>query len=322
MNTRDLLVCLLLAGLGLPGMGEGGPPEATCLYVSSYHVGYHWNDGIEAGLEPTLAGVCRLERFYMDTLRHKGADHARARGVEAKALIDRLAPAVVIACDDAASQYLVQPFLREVATPVVFCGVNWSVEPYGYPYPNLTGMIEVAPQEPLLRQGKELVPGARRVLFLSADVPTQHKERERLEQVARRLGLELESRLVTSLEEWRAGFAAGQVDHDLVVLGNPSGIRGWDEGEARRVVDGGTRRLTLSFGVLMSRHAILSLVNVPQEQGEWAGAAAREILKGTPPSAIPIVPNQRWRILARPTLAAAAGIPLPEPILRQAERVE
>jgi len=289
----------------------------VCLYVSSYHAGYHWNDGIEAGLKQSLGKACELKRFYMDTLRNKAPEFAAAKGVEAKQLIDATKPAVVIACDDPASKHLVMPYLKNVATPVVFCGVNWTVEPYGYPYANLTGMIEVAPIQPLIQEARSLLPKARQLAFLAADVPTQHKEVERLQKVAAEEGLTLSVKLVNSFEAWRKGFEQVQ-NADLVILGNPAGISGWDEAAAGRFIQAQTRRLSLSFGVAMSRHAVFAMINMPEEQGEWSGQLARLILAGKPPAELPITANRRWQMLANPELARKIGIRLPERILQRA----
>ena len=145
--AKSLIGLAALAAVVIPSVANAAEP--VCLYVGSYHAGYHWNDRIEQGLERSLKGVCEVHRFYMDTKRNKGAPFAEGKAEEAKALIDKLRPDVVIACDDNASKYLVVPHLKGSAVPVVFCGVNWTVEPYGYPFPNVTGMIEVAPVRPL-----------------------------------------------------------------------------------------------------------------------------------------------------------------------------
>ena len=44
---------------------------ARCLFVSSYHQGYAWSDGVERGLRSVLDGRCELKQFDMDTKRHK-----------------------------------------------------------------------------------------------------------------------------------------------------------------------------------------------------------------------------------------------------------
>lgn len=315
---------ILLAGLmGLLPMATFADPPTrpVCLYVSSYHPGYHWNDGIEAGLTKSLSEVCELRRFYMDTLRNKEPEFAAAQGAEAKKRIDEMQPDVVIACDDPASKYLVMPYLKNAAIPVVFCGVNWSVEPYGYPYRNVTGMIEVAPIQPLMQEARALLPHARQLAFLTADVPTQRKEVERLQKVAADHGFTLNAHFVGDFDAWRISFDQAQTA-DLVVLGNPAGIAGWDEAAARPFIQEHTRRLTLSFGIAMSRHAVFAMVNVPEEQGEWSGELARLILNGEAPDRLPIAANRRWQMLANPELARKVGVRLPERLLQHAILVE
>ena len=289
----------------------------VCLYVSSYHHGYHWNDGIETGLEHSLGKACELRRFYMDTKRNKGAEFAIAKAAEAKQLIDEINPDVVIACDDNASKYLVVPHLKNTATPVVFCGVNWTAEAYGYPYPNVTGMIEVAPVGPLVQEARTIVPEARTLGFISADVPTQHKEVERLKKAAAKEGLELRAQLVGNFAAWQTAFNEIQAA-DIVVLGNPAGITEWEWDTAKTSIPAHTRRLTLSFGVAMSRHAVFAMINVPEEQGEWSGELARLILNGERPGDLPITANRRWQMFANPGLARRIGIHLPERIVQNA----
>jgi ABC-type uncharacterized transport system substrate-binding protein len=331
MKTLISLVSLLAAlPLVTTAQAESSP---ICLYVSSYHAGYHWNDGIETGLTQSLGKACELKRFYMDTLRNKAPEFAAAKGAEAKQLIDAIKPAVVIACDDPASKHLVMPYLKNTTTPVVFCGVNWTVEPYGYPhdYPhgNVTGMIEVAPIQPLIQEARSLLPKARQLAFLAADVPTQHKEVERLQKVAAAEGLTLSVKLVNSFAAWRKGFEQVQ-NTDLILLGNPAGIHDWDDAAAGRFLQANTgktssqasRGLTLSFGVAMSRHAVFAMINMPEEQGEWSGQLARLILAGKSPAELPITANRRWQMLANPELARKIGIRLPERILQRAVIVD
>lgn len=296
----------------------GGFAESTCLYISSYHRGYHWNDGIEAGVKRGLGGACKLQSFYMDTKRNKSSEFAKSKALEAKRLIDKLKPDVVIACDDNASKYLVVPHLKGTHVPVVFCGVNWTVKPYGYPYPNVTGIIEVAPIKPLLKEAHSLQPAATRILFLSADVPTQHKEVKRLKKIAQEEGVPLQVRLVKDYSQWQQGFDEAQPT-DILVLGNPAGIKQWKWRAAAEFIHQQTRSLTVSFGVAMSRHAVFSMINVPDEQGEWSAELAKQILAGQSPGDLPITANRRWQMVVNPLLARRLNIQLPERLLQNAK---
>ena len=315
----SMTVLCLLCGLGI---NQHVSADSICLYVSSYHAGYHWNDGIEKGLHQELHGACTLEKFYMDTKRHKSPEHATRKADEAKKLIDKIRPDVVIACDDNASKYLVVPHLKGTSTPVVFCGVNWTVDRYGYPSSNVTGMIEVAPIRPLVHEAKRLVSDATTVAFLSADVVTQQKDAQRLQKIAGAEGISLSVNLVSSFNAWKKLFKEIQQHSDFIILGNPAGIGDWDSDRARNFIREHTNKLTVSYGLAMSKHAIMSMVNVPAEQGAWSAQVAKLILQGEKAGDIPIVSNRRWRMFINPTLASKVGIRLRESDFQNTTRVD
>ncbi|MFQ5518963.1 MAG: hypothetical protein ACE5E3_03070, partial [Mariprofundus sp.] len=148
-----------------------------CLYINSYHAGYAWSDKIESAVKAELAGHCKVSVFQMDTKRNTSAAFGEQKALEAKALIESLKPDVVIASDDNASKYLIAPYYKNADIPFVFCGINWTAEPYGYPYSNATGMIEVSAIKAMLGKAREIVGGVKSVAFVAAkDVRTDAKE--------------------------------------------------------------------------------------------------------------------------------------------------
>lgn len=299
----------------------GAAQAASCLYVSSYHPGYEWNDGIERGLVAGLAGKCELARFYMDTNRNPEPAFAQRKALEAKRLIEATRPDVVIACDDAASKYLVQRHFRDAALPIVFCGINWTVEPYGYPYANVTGIIEIAPIRQLMNEVRALLPSVDRGIYLAADIMTQHREAEENRAIYAQGGMSVSPVFVKTMAQWKAAFAAAQeATHsaDFVVLGTNAGIADWDAGEARRSVLAATRKLVVSNYDWMAPFAALTLAKIPEEQGEWAAQAAVSILGGAPPASLPIVVNRHWQAYVNPELARRAGIALPPRLVHKA----
>ncbi|MCP4577871.1 MAG: hypothetical protein GY846_16480 [Deltaproteobacteria bacterium] len=72
---------------------------------------------------------------------------------------------VVIAADDNASKYLIKPFYKDAGLPFVFCGVNWDASNYGFPYRNVTGMIEVAGAKELVKILQGYAKGSRVALL-------------------------------------------------------------------------------------------------------------------------------------------------------------
>jgi ABC-type uncharacterized transport system substrate-binding protein len=293
---------------------------AKCLFVSSYHQGYAWSDGVEEGLRKALDGQCELQQFDMDTKRKKSETDKQRAAQEARLLIEDWKPDVVIAADDNAAKYLIQPFYKDDDTPFVFCGVNWSAEEYGFPYPNVTGMVEVAPIQPLLERAGEIVNPARRALYLGADTLTERKNLERFQRATDGLGIELDNRLVDSTEAWIAAYNGAQ-DTDFLILGSNSGINDWDAERVAAALAESSTRLTVTTHGWMMPYSMFGLTKVPQEQGAWAGEIAIEILRGTEPGDIPIIANRKWDVWANGDLLSTAQIALPRHLKHKAKRV-
>ena len=281
-----------------------------CLFVSSYHQGYAWSDGVERGLRQTLQGKCELRQFDMDTKRKKSVEEQKAAALEAKALIESWRPDVVITADDNAAKHLIQPYYRDAALPFVFCGINWTVKEYGFPYKNVTGMIEVAPVKAMIEEARGLVPGARKVLYIGADTSTEIKNAARIRKAAEDQGLVYEEKLARTLESWVAAYRAGQ-EYDFIVIGSNAGIDDWDTQRAMDAITPLTRRLTVTSHEWMMPVSMLGMTKVPEEQGEWAGSVALQILDGVAPQSIPVIANRKWDLYLNPALIDTAALTLP-----------
>ncbi len=106
----------------------------------------------------------------------------------------------MITADDNAAKYLIAPYYKDDALPFVFAGVNWTAAEYGFPYKNVTGMIEVAPIVPMLESAIDIVPNLKRAFYLGADTLTEQKNLVRFREAAKQLGFKLEWALVDTLE--------------------------------------------------------------------------------------------------------------------------
>jgi ABC-type uncharacterized transport system substrate-binding protein len=318
------LAAALLTGLFLvafTGAARAAPP-ARCLYVSSYHAGYEWNDGIERGLESALQNRCEIKKFYMDGKRHLGEDYAQAKALEAKQLVHAWKPDIIIAADDNVSKFLIAPYFKDAAVPVVFCGLNWTADAYGYPYRNATGMIEVGPIEPLQVEVLAVVKHPRRGVFLSAEEITQKKEFSMVQELYKRRGIAMTHKQVSTMAAWQAAYKAAQDSADFLVLGNNAGINDWDNAAARRYAYDHGRRFSVAYLDWMAPYAMLTMAKIADEQGEWSGKVALLILDGTPPSKIPVVANRRWNMFVNTRLLDKSGIRLSPDILQKAVKVE
>jgi hypothetical protein len=70
--------------------------EAKCLYVSSYHKGYAWSDGVELGMRNVLTGHCNIRQIDMDTKRNKDKDYIQKTVQAIRQQIASWQPDVVI----------------------------------------------------------------------------------------------------------------------------------------------------------------------------------------------------------------------------------
>lgn len=319
-SLRPLAAGIAVVALSWAGVASDAS-AAKCLYLSSYHKGYEWNDGVERGLDAALEGKCAVDKFYLDTKRHRDEAHAETIARAAKAHIEATRPDVVIACDDAASMHVVKPYYKDAALPIVFCGINGSVEPYGYPYSNVTGMIEISPIKPLIKSIKEILKKTRRGAYLGSDVLSQHKEFELNRQVYAKEGIVITPIFVKTMKEWEDGYKKAQ-RADFVVVGNNGGLDDWDQDRARRAALAHAKTLTVTNYDSMVDTAMLAVTKVAEEQGEWAAETALAILGGMIPSQIPIVPNRRWNLFVNPALLDKAGVRLPAHLMHKAVKVD
>jgi hypothetical protein len=176
LRTRGALaiaVIFILATIALPSI-SGAKSQPKCLFVSSYHKGYSWSDGVERGLRSVLAGQCELRQFDMDTKRHKSEKEKIAAAIAAKTLVEKWKPDIVITADDNAAKYFIKPYFKDHAIPIVFAGVNWTAREYGFPYTNVTGIVEVAPIQPMLLKARDIAAGTR-AFYLGADTLTERR---------------------------------------------------------------------------------------------------------------------------------------------------
>ncbi len=314
-KTIGFAICLYFVVIGqlLPAHAA-----RRVLYVDSYHEGYEWSDGLTEGIRSVLddSGV-DLKIFRMDTKRHTDETFKKNAALQAKELIASFHPDVVIASDDNASKYLIVPYFKDAKLPFVFCGVNYSADDYGFPYSNVTGMLEVPPAIKLiysLKHFKRIV----KVGYMAADTLTERKDGEYTKHDVRE---DFIQRYVKTFDEWKTVFNNMQNQVDVLIVGNNGGIQGWDDDEARRFTLENTRIPTGCLLDWIAPLVFLGATRSAHEQGSYAAETALKILEGTPPANIPIVGNVQANIILNMQLAKKLGITIPKSFLKIASRI-
>ena len=299
-----ILIWLILIpySLGFAQSYEG----KRVLHIDSYHQGNEWNDRIAAAVAKTLEGTgVELKTIRLDTKRNPSDAFKQEAARRAKAVIEAYEPHVVTASDDNASKYLIQPYYKDAALPFVFCGLNWDASTYGFPYANVTGMVEVSPIPQILSLLKRYAKGTR-LGYLTEDTPTKRKE---LKYHGELFGITYDQvYLVNNFAEWQQAFRAAQTEVDMLVILGVAKIEDWDDDAAKQLAETETAIPTgTDFGWLMHL-ALLGVGKSPEEQGDWAARAALKILDGVSPRQIPITYNKGGTLYFNRRIASNLGI--------------
>ena len=251
-------------------------------------------DAITRGARWALNGTgVEMRVFYMDTKRNTGEEWKRHAGDRAFAEAEAYDPDVIITVDDNAQRYLGQR-LTGGAKPVVFCGVNGDPADYGYPAPNVTGIVERLHFERTLALLDRIRP-CRRIAILSSHDPTSEGAfaymRERTvdadvtewvlaktfaewKEAVHRLNRTVDAFGVYSYHTIRDGEDSTRLD--------PKEVMEWTRRNAR-VPTFGFSEFGIEDGLL------IGLTVSGFEHGERAAQYALEIMRGTPIERLPVM---------------------------------
>ncbi|TBW53340.1 ABC transporter substrate-binding protein [Marinobacter halodurans] len=305
-KTILLVVALLAALVSIPASADAAYTGKKILYVGSYHAGYPWSDGIVKGIESVLkdTGV-ELKRVEMDTKRNTSEAFKKSAALNVKAEIENFKPDVVIACDDNAAKYLIMPYYKNADLPFIFCGLNWNTSVYGFPYDNVTGMVEVSMMPQVIKQLRKYARG-NRIGFIGDDTLTSRKN---IQYHADILNIKYDQiYLAKSFSEWKTMYMELQSQVDMAIIINNAGISDWDDEKAVEFVRHNTSIPTGTNNTWMMAFSLLGIIKMPEEQGQWSAQAALKILDGTPPSKIPITHNKQGKLYFNMKLGNIFGI--------------
>ncbi|MGD9007275.1 MAG: ABC transporter substrate binding protein [Desulfobacteraceae bacterium] len=287
------------------------------LYIDSYHEGFAWSDGITEAIQKTLRDHdVNLKIHRMDTKRNPDEKYKIRAAQIAKSVIDNYRPDLVIASDDNASKYLIMPYYKNGSLPFLFCGVNYSADAYGFPYSNVTGMIEVAPVIKLIYSLKHFT-RIETVGYLAQDTLTERKDGAYAKRDIREKFI---ARYVKTFEEWKREFLKLQDEVDVLIVGNNGGIKGWNERQAQRFVENNTRIPSGCLLDWLTNYAFLGATRLASEQGEYVASTALKIIDGTPVDDIPIVRNTQADIIINLRIANKLGLKIPNSFRKIASR--
>lgn len=315
-HVLPALACLLL--------GTTAAAADTVLVVHSYHQGYGWTDGIQAGIAEAMQGSgAQVEVLYMDAKRQTEAAQRTAAGQAALAKVAELKPKVVITSDDAAQTFFAKELAGKPGAPaVVFNGVNAEAAKYGYPAANVTGILERPHVTQCLEFIGKIVPGAKQVAFISdpgevtdAMIPFFKTQAQPVPIVA--------YDVATTVAEWQALVAKHQ-DKDAILVHNYQSLKDADGKPADPkavmawTVANTKRPLVAVFDFAVRDGCVFGITESAKEHGQESGRIAREILAGKQAGDIPIMTAKNGLVMFNLTSAKALKLDIPFELLELA----
>ena len=274
------------------------PKPPICVYIASYAPGYSWQDGIEQALTKTLKNHCQLKTFFMNSKKVFDKQALQKIGLHAVDFIESHSPDIVIVSDDNAVKYVLKEHFHNSQLPFVYCGVNNSGIPYGLPYKNTTGMIEKNPTEALLKLLFSINPIKTHVAFMTTSGTSANRDIHEFHQLVDKLGIASSAFQIHDEQEWRVLYKQLQEDPkvDIILFSNRIALKTWDHYKNIEWIKQHNNKISITTQDWMMPYVAVGMNKIPGEQGHWAGAAAIEILNGTPVSQISIVPNQKFQL--------------------------
>lgn len=305
MNIRVSILLFACLILGQTALAENSTAKKI-LFVDSYHQGYLASSHIVSGVKEALADHnIHFKLIEMDSKRNPEPADIKDAALKAKAVIDEYKPDVLIACDDNAAKYLIEPFYKNSNLPIVFCGINWDASIYGFPFQNMTGIIEVALVSEIIRHLRKHSKG-NRIGFLGGDRLSERKNREYYQK---RFNIDFtKTYFASSFEQWQRSFAKLQDEVDMLITTTHVGITGWDDASAQTFVEKHVKIPVATEHHWEMPYALVGIAKDYKEIGLWSGHTALKILAGVPPNQVSITSNKKGKLFFNTRIAKILGI--------------
>lgn len=285
------------------------------LILHSYNTDYSWVRNINQGINNVIGNRTDFSVHwqYMNAKNHPSVEYKQKMGVLIRRLISHLQPDVIVAIDDDAQNYVAKFYVDHPTINIVFSGVNARPEDYGYDETkNVTGILERIPLGacrdviPYLVDPK-MNPSDIRVINLGDKSDTVMLDAKTISDFNWAPLNLIDSIFVDNFEDWKKAILSASKRADCLFITNyrqlervegkpgfvpPKEVMEWTVKHASVPILGGNIFVVEDGGSL-------ALATSPMEQGRVAAEMALEIIKGTPPSKIPITASRDYLVSMR-----------------------
>ncbi len=303
-----IAVCgLLIGSLVISATSEA----SRILVLHSYATDYVWtnltNQSLDSSFRESKFNV-KIRYFYMNT---RSLDYSKnAADIEQSLadIVSEFQPEVIIAMDDAAQKIISRRYLNHPDISIVFSGVNYSIEQYGYQNAdNVTGIFEHKPVERIKKVLNEFnrlqeIDSPPSVLFLADNSTSSHSNSQFLSTQDWGDINYRGAKYCATFGEWKRFItqSSGKYDYILVSgyrqLLDAAGER-VDSAEIANWTQVNSRAGVVGMNIFNSEDGILVSVGVsPYEQGARAFKMALQIIRGDSADEVPYAYPERYVI--------------------------
>lgn len=323
MKLKVLILILLTAGtltFILIFTKKSLQKSIHVIWIDSYNKGFPLSDEKETVFRNIFSkNNIDFTVFRMNSKRYKDDNNLSIIASQIYDQLNSLNVSAVIASDDAVQKYLVVPYLLNKDIPVIFCGVNWSADDYGYPAENVTGVLEVDNTSTLVSIFSNFgINDNIGFLTVSGDL-TEKKQIKHYLDIIDPHNIFISE---PDFESYKKNFLAAQKKCSALILGSFSAIPDWNQGEAEIFFRSNTSIPTGSFLEFMLPYTCFTVNRFSSEQAILASELTLEILKGKKPSDFPIRINSSSEIYINTELTEILKLKIPHSLLKKARIYE
>ena len=314
MKLKQILfITIFIFAFTIPSNAQ---TQRKVVFLDSYHKGYEWSDRILHAVRMVLQPEdIEVVDYHMNTKLNPNESYVQRAGEKAMRFILDENPDLIIASDDNASKFVINPYFKNSEIPVIFCGVNWDSSIYGYPYNNTTGMVEVNLVNKMVQQLFKYSDSGYRIGYLASDTWTEKREAKAYKSI---LGIDLSNeRFVSNSEEWKTAFLELQEMVDVLIIGTFS-FPPEEEEDIENFVLNHIKIPTGALNEFLMPYALIGYLKVPEEFGLWAGKTAIEVLNGKAISSIELTRNTRADLILNLKIANKLNIVFKTDLLKHA----
>lgn len=297
----------------------------TVVVIESYHSEYKWDSDYLKAIQENLGTQHDIHVLALDTKRLP-RDEWPAKTASIQAEVDRIQPDIAILGDDNAF-LLMSEYLVDKKIPVVFFGVNGSVQQYPLlEHPLVTGVLERPFFAQSVRHIRKVIRPHDNFLILMDDSPTMRNAVNEYFGEAREASLHgsnVDIVLTNNKDEWLNAVDEAHKHYDAIIVGTHHTIRD-NEGKYVQPDDLIKRAFYTSQIPIFSfwdisigkQQAIGGFTVSARQEGITASRLASFVLNGMRPDQVPRIQSvsghyiysesglQHWNLNLSPLIAS------------------